>query len=244
MTSPLHALRPQTKVAATVLFVLAVVATPREALWAFALHVAALAAVAAVGRVPARSLRRRLVVGLPFVAFAVLLPFVTRGPRFEVLGVLHPSEEGLWAAWNLVAKGTIGLLASTVLLATTPAPALLAGLDRLRVPRVFVAIAGFMLRYLDVIAADLRRLQVARVSRGHDPRWIWQARAVAATLGALFVRTFERGERIHLAMASRGYTGTVPTSDAPAAPLGEWVAVLALPAAAALVSVAAWGAVG
>ena len=33
---------------------------------------------------------------------------------------------------------------------------------------------------------------------------------LARSAGALFIRSFERGERVHLAMLSRGYTGRMP----------------------------------
>ena len=89
-----------------------------------------------------------------------------------------------------------------------------------------------MLRYLGVIDGQMRRMQVARISRGHDPRRIWQARAVASTVGALFVRTFERGERVHLAMVSRGYAGSMPAvRPLPAASAAGWGAALLVPAA-------------
>lgn len=241
--SPLHALRAHTKVVATLLFVLAVVTTPREAFWAYGVHALVLIGLARLGRVPARVMARRMVLELPFLAFAVLLPFVASGPDVEVLG-LHLSQDGLWAAWNVLAKGTLGLASSLVLVATTPTVDLLQGLERLRVPPVFTAIASFMLRYVEVIAAELRRMQVARISRGHDPRWIWQLRAMASTVGALFVRTFERGERVHLAMVARGYEGTMPSTGAPSATATEWSTVLLVPLAAALVSTAAWGALG
>ena len=64
-----------------------------------------------------------------------------------------------------------------------------AGLERLRVPRVLVAISGFMVRYADVVTGEMRRMRVARSPAGYDGRWIWQARAVAASAGALFVRS-------------------------------------------------------
>ncbi len=76
------------------------------------------------------------------------------------------------------------------------------------------------------------------MSRAHDPRWLWQAGAVASTLGTLFVRTYERGERIHLAMASRGGDGSVAVAGAPAATRVEWAVVLSLPALTASVAVA------
>lgn len=210
--STLHRLPPEAKVAAAVLFVLAVVATPREAFWAFAIDAILLLAIAWTAGIPGRLIGRRLRIEVPFLAFALFMPIVGSAPRIEVLG-LSLSEPGLWAAWNIVAKGTLGVLASIVLAATTPVTEILTGLERLRVPRVLTAIAGFMVRYLDVIAGEASRMRIARLSRGDDPRWIWQARAVASTAGTMFVRSYERGERVHLAMLSRGYTGTLPDTD-------------------------------
>ena len=238
--SPLHRARPQCKIAASLLFVLAVVATPREALWAYGLYALLLVGIARVGRVPLAFLARRLVIEVPFLLFAVLLPVVGQGERIEVLG-LPLAREGLWAAWNILVKGTLGVAASVIVAATTPVPELLRGLERLRLPRAFTTIAGFMVRYADVIADELRRMRVARLSRGYDPRWIWQARAVAATAGALFIRSYERGERVYLAMVSRGYAGSMPVLEDLAASRRQWLAALAVPAAAALVAATAWG---
>jgi cobalt/nickel transport system permease protein len=230
--SGVHRLAPECKIAATVLFVFAVVATPRAAFWAFGLHAAALAAVALVGRVPLLGLARRLVIELPFLAFAFFLPFVGRGPRVDVW-FLSLSEPGLWGAWNVLVKGTLGVAASSVLVATTTIPELLRGMARLRTPRPIVAIASFMVRYAHVIADDMRRMTIARRSRGHDPRWLWQVRAVATSAGALFVRSYERGERVYVAMLSRGYDGGLPALDAPARARTDWFAALSAPLAAA-----------
>lgn len=235
---PLHRLPPQCKLAAALLFVVAVVSTPREQVWAVALEAALLATVAAVGRVPLGFVARRLVIEVPFLAFAVLLPFVGDGPRVDVLG-LHLSQQGLWAAWGIVAKGTLGVATTLVLTATTPVPHLLLGLERLRMPRVLVAIMSFMVRYGDVVGDEMRRMRVARTSRGDDPRWIWQARALAQSSGALFVRSYERGERVYLAMESRGYVGTMPEGDRTGTGLA-WPVCLVLPLAATVVSCAAW----
>jgi cobalt/nickel transport system permease protein len=238
--SPLHRAPPQCKIAASLLFVLAVVATPREAVWAYGLYALLPAGLARVAGVPLPLLARRLVIELPFLLFAVLLPVVGQGERVEVLGV-PLATEGLWAAWNILVKGTLGVTASLLVAATTPVPELLRGLERLRLPRAFTTVAGFMVRYADVIADELRRMRVARLSRGYDPRWIWQARAVAATAGALFIRSYERGERVYLAMVSRGYAGSMPVLDELAASRRQWLAALTVPATAALVAAAAWG---
>jgi cobalt/nickel transport system permease protein len=238
--SPLHRAPPQCKIAASLLFVFAVVATPREAVWAYGVYALLLLGLARVGRLPLPLLARRLVIEVPFVLFAVLLPVVGQGERVEVLG-LPLAREGLWAAWNILVKGTLGVTASLIVAATTPVPELLRGLERLRLPRAFTTIAGFMVRYADVIADELRRMRIARLSRGYDPRWIWQARAVAATAGALFIRSYERGERVYLAMVSRGYAGSMPVLEDLAATRRQWLAALAIPAAAAVVALTAWG---
>jgi cobalt/nickel transport system permease protein len=239
-TSPLHRARPQCKIAATLLFVLAVVATPREAFWAFALYGLLLAGLAAVARIPPATLAKRLLIELPFLAFAFFLPVVGHGERVEVLG-MSLAVGGLWGAWNILVKGTLGVTASAILAATTPVAELLGGLERLRLPRTLTVIASFMVRYADVIADEVRRMRIARISRGHDPRWIWQARAVAASAGTLFIRSYERGERVYLAMVSRGYSGSMPVLQDLDASRAQWLAALAVPAAAALVAATAWG---
>jgi cobalt/nickel transport system permease protein len=237
--SPLHRVAPQCKVAATFLFVLAVVTTPREAFWAYAVYAVVLLVLARVGRVPIPHLLRRLVIELPFVAFAFFLPFIGRGDRVDVLG-LSLSVGGLWGAWNILVKGTLGVAASMLLAATTPTIDLLHGLERLHLPRALTSIASFMIRYGEVITGEVERMRIARISRGYDPRWLWQARAIASSAGTLFIRSFERGERVHLAMVSRGYTGSFPRTRIDVVPSSAWLLALAVPATAAVVSSVAW----
>jgi cobalt/nickel transport system permease protein len=151
------------------------------------------------------------------------------------------SSEGLWGAWNILIKGTLGVAASIVIASTTTMAELLKGFDRLHLPKAFTSIASFMVRYMDVIADDMKRMKVARLSRGYDPRWIWQAKAVAASAGALFIRSYERGERVYLAMLSRGFTGDMPSFGMVAATPGMWFVALTVPAVALVVCLTAWG---
>lgn len=190
-------------------FVLTVVATPRDWYAVFGGYLLVLLAVVAAARVPYGYLLRRLVIEVPFLVFAALMPFVVAGPTVTVLGV-PLSEAGLLAAWGLAVKGTLGVLASLTLAATTEPADVLLGLQRLRLPDLLVQIMSFMVRYLDVVTADLGRMVTAMRSRGVDPRSPRHWPALARTLGALFVRSYERGERVHLAMLARGYDGRLP----------------------------------
>ena len=235
--SRLHRLPPEVKIVAMVAYTVVVVLTPREDLWAFAGYASLLVPVAVLGRVPARWLLARATIEAPFVLLAVVLPVVGHGERVLWLG-MSLSVDGLYGAWNIAAKGTLGVVASLLLAATTTMRDLILGLDRLRCPRVFTQIATFMLRYLDILADDARRMRIARLSRGYDPRFLWQVRAFAVSIGALFLRAFERGERVYLAMLSRGYAGRLPRAGHQPASARQWAASALLPLAAAGIAVA------
>lgn len=214
----------------TVGFVVAVALTPREAWPAFCAYAALLLLVAAVAGVRAAEVAPRMLVELPVVVFAAVLPFVAEGSQVVLVG-LSLSAEGLWAAWNILAKATLGVAAAVLLALTTPAADLVDGLQRLRVPPVLVQIASFMIRYVDVVATDIGRMRSALLSRGYRPSHLGHAPVVARTAGTVFVRTYERGERVHQAMLSRGFTGTMPTpTEVPASrsELGTAVVLLGI----------------
>ena len=235
----IHRLPPHCKLVAVITFVLVVVATPRDAFWAFGVYAALLAGVTAIAQVPVRTVLKRMAVELPFVLFALLMPFVAHGPTVEVFG-LTLSESGLLGGWNILAKGTLGVVASILLASTTEPRTLLLGVERLHLPPLMVQIMSFMFRYADVVGGEMARMRVARESRGFQARDIRAARVLANSAGALFIRSYERGERVHLAMLSRGYTGTMPDVHDLRADRAQWAAATALPAVAALVAAAAW----
>lgn len=234
---PIHRLPAQVKLVAMFGFILAVVATPPEQIWALGIHFLLLAAVLVFSEVPFGHFLKRIGVEVPFVLFALALPFVGSGPAIEVLGVAVAAD-GLLAAWNIIAKATLGVGASVLLVSTTEVSHILAGLRRLRMPAVMVAIAGFMIRYLEVIGDEVRRMRVAMTARGYAPTWLGQTRALATAGGALFIRSYERGERVHQAMLARGFTGTMPTVE-PKQPAWAWLAAIALPAGAWIIAIAA-----
>ncbi|MFI8390781.1 cobalt ECF transporter T component CbiQ [Streptomyces sp. NPDC085540] len=237
--SPVHDLPAHCKLVATLAFVVVVVSTPREAVWAFGLYAVLIAAVAAVARIPAGFLLRRLLIEVPFVAFAVLMPFVAEGERVQVLG-MSLSVSGLWGAWNVLAKGTLGVAASVLLASTTELRALLLGLQRLKLPPLLVQIASFMIRYGDVISDELRRMSIARRSRGFEASGIRHWGVLAKTAGALFIRSYERGERVYLAMVSRGYAGSMPVIDEVVATRTQWAYAAVLPVTALAVCLMGW----
>lgn len=221
--STVHRMAPHVKVVALVGYAVAVATTPVGAWTAFA-ALAALAAVAvAASRLPLRFVATRALVVTPFLVSALVIPFAASGHDAS-LGPISWSSLGVAAGASIALRALLGVVATIVVAGTTELPRLLAGLERLHVPGPITAIASFMLRYLELVAGELARMHAAMTARGHDPRWIGQVRPMALASGALFVRTYERGERVHLAMMARGFTGHLPQLHDDAASARQWLA--------------------
>lgn len=234
--SPVHRLPGEVKVVATIGFVVAVAITPREAVPAFAIYLGLVAIGVALARIPIRFMLLRLAGVLPFVIFAFFLPFISGGPTTELLW-FTVSVEGVSAMFGIIAKAGLGASASILLVATTEVPGVLRGLSKVGMPSLLVSIAGFMIRYVELVVDELHRVRVAMASRGFRPRWLKHTGPIAAALGSLFVRSYERGERVHQAMVSRGFTGTMPVLVAEQVRTTDWVAAMVLPAIAIAVAI-------
>ncbi|MBU3716546.1 MAG: cobalt ECF transporter T component CbiQ [Candidatus Nanopelagicaceae bacterium] len=229
----MHELPPEIKILSALLFVIVVVATPIRNWLAHIVFFLMLLLLIRLAKLPYRTVFLRSLVEIPFVLFAFLMPFFGTGSKLKVLGI-ELYESGLWAGAGIIAKGTIGVVTAIILSGSTTAREILGGLEKLRVPAPLVSIATFMLRYLNVINDELGRMKIARESRGFEERGLKSWRILAQTVGALFIRSYERGERVYLAMLSRGFAGAMPR-------LAEdkktnWLVALILPGVAVTLS--------
>ncbi|WP_326547160.1 cobalt ECF transporter T component CbiQ [Mycolicibacterium sp. ND9-15] len=241
--SAVHRAPAEVKVVCLLVFVLAVVATPREMFWPFAVYAVIIVGVWRLARIPMRWILPRMLIEAPFLVLAVLLPFAEGGERIDVAG-LQLSVAGLWAAWGIVVKGTLGVAAALTVAATTSTTELPTALSRLGVPAVATSVLVLMIRYVDLLSAEASRMRMARISRGDSPRALHQAGAIAKGIGALFLRSYERGERVYVAMLSRGFDGSAPDlaviGAPPRAVASQWVVVMTPAVAAAGIATAAW----
>ena len=94
--SPVHRAPAHLKILALVLFMLTVVATPREWFPAFAVYLAGPARRHRVSRVPFGYLAKRMVVEMPFVLFALLVPFVADRPAGRGARRLASPSRACW----------------------------------------------------------------------------------------------------------------------------------------------------
>jgi cobalt/nickel transport system permease protein len=211
------------------------VATPITKWQGFIAFIALVIAATLVAKIPIATLFKRAVIEVPFVLFAVLMPFFGTGEKFAI-GPLELYRAGLLAGASIVAKGTLGVLCAVLLSTTTTAREILRGLERLRLPIIMVQIASFMLRYINVISDEMQRMKIARESRGFEATGIKHWKILATSAAALFIRSYERGERVHLAMLSRGFDGNLPQSESTRVTATVWIYALLIPFTALLIS--------
>ena len=208
----IHRLDPRTKFITTLIFILAVALTPPNRWQVFALYFLLIATLIFVSKVPILYVFKRSLVIIPFVLMvAIFIPFFKEG---EVAGSYNiwlwqvsVTYSGLQVLWNILAKAWLSILSLILLTSTTKMTNLLKGLEQLRMPKLMVMILSFMYRYIFVLIDEVMRMKQARDSRNFGGGWWWQLRTIGNMIGTLFIRSYERGERVYAAMLARGFDG-------------------------------------
>lgn len=188
---------PRAKLALTLALVLGVVLAPPEP-WRLGALAFAAALIATLGATPPWRVCARA---------AVVLPFAIMGSIF--LPLVEP--DGWRHAADIVFRAAVSGVAVSALGSSTELPDLVRALGALGVPRAVTITMHFTLRYLTLLREEARRLMLARELRTFGWRPRLALRAMGHSVGTLFVRTFERAERVHASMAARGFTGAFPS---------------------------------
>jgi cobalt/nickel transport system permease protein len=214
-----------------------VVSTPVTHLVAFTAYAGLLSWIVALSRVPLRRILKGILTILPFsVLTAIWLPLLHGGPQIHPFGSrLALSVSGLWLLAGVLMKSGLGVVALVILSATTPYDLLLAGLRGLGLPVLLVDLLGLTWRYIFVLVDEALRLRRAAAARGYRPHWLVQIGIIGRLVGGLFVRSYERAERIYQAMLLRGYDGRLPAAHRLRFGVADAIALLAfLPTLAAI----------
>jgi len=216
--SLIHRLDPRAKFVTTFAFLLAVVLTPIERWQAFALYLFLITVLIAISKLPPLFVMKRSLVIVPFVLMiAVFNLFFKTGEEIAGFGVLswHISitREGLLIFASVMAKAWLSILSLILLSSTTTLTSLLRGMEQLGLPKVMVMILSFMYRYIFVLTDEVMRMKQARDSRNFGGRHLWQLKTIGNMIGTIFIRSYERAERVYAAMLARGFEGQVRTAN-------------------------------
>ncbi len=190
------------------LLVFAIAFTPNRHWLTWSLYASAGLALLWIAKLSWKTLAQRVALeGLFVSTIALGAVFSPQGTPIWQWGWLHITDAGLALFASVMVKAILSLLLLNLLIMTTPMDELLAALTALRCPPLLIAIVASMYRYLTVLMAEFQVMQRAAAARNLTGIKRWQRVVAGNMIGALFIRTYERGDRIYQAMLSRGYQG-------------------------------------
>lgn len=215
LSTPWHRLAPKTRILCSLLFVFATTLTPHGRWWTWTIYSLGLAVVILFSRVTLPILLRRVTLESAFIGVVLLgTLFQTGGTVLWQWGGLQITTVGLTVLASVSFKALLCLLMLNLLVLTTSIPALLQALVTLKTPPLLVAILASMYRYIALLIDEFNTMRRAAAARNLLTSKRHQRLVIGNIIGALFIRTYERGERIHQAMMARGYTGLPPVAEA------------------------------
>jgi cobalt ECF transporter T component CbiQ len=172
----------------------------------------------------------RMLLLLPFGAgTAIFIPLHTPGtPAFHWYG-FTVTDEGVLRATVILLKLANANLLLTYLLSVTPLFVLLRSLRSVGVPAILLELMMLMLRYFYLLKDEAVSMAKAQRARGMKlTGWAWSTRTYrrfGELIGALFIRAYQRSQRIYVAMSARGgLEGEIPVmGDHQMEPLREGI---------------------
>lgn len=148
-----------------------------------------------LARLPLGFMLSRSLVWVSFACMAALPLVFLRGPGERMIFLGHT----LARAWLSVA-------AMTFLVSTTSFGGLLKAFAAMGCPAIFVDVAAFMYRYFYVLVDEYMKMEEGLKARaGRRALFRADPRVFSGIVAALFIRSYERGEKVYLAMCARGH---------------------------------------
>lgn len=208
--SALHAVDARAKLAVTLLYLVSLLSLPPEDLTRvilFFLYPIIACSMAGIGYT---TIFKRSLIVLPFVFFiGIFNPILDRQVAFRIGGT------AITAGWisfvSILLRGMLSAQAVFLLIYSTGFYNLCRGMRNLGIPSLLTTQLLFVYRYLFVLLQEALNMHRARVSRSFG-RTSYPVKMWGTFIGQLLVRAVERSQRIHRAMLSRGFSGSIPGS--------------------------------
>lgn len=220
--SPLHSLDPRIKVIVTIAFILSNALLPDGAWVAFGLGWAFVLFANAASSLGLGFTFKRSFIALPFALAAITVLFSIPGKAVTsfhfMMWDFTITDAGLLRFVSIVIRSWLSVQMAILLVAVTEFPKVIHALTHLRVPAIITVIISFLYRYLFVLTDEVMRMLRARQARSAATAGMrpggsvkWRAQIAGHMAGQLFLRSYERSDRIYHAMLSRGYKGELMT---------------------------------
>ena len=210
-TSLVHRLHPLCKLAITISYILIVVSFDKYALSALAIMVFYPVVMFQMADIPMRACFYKLRFVLPLVcAVGLANPFMDHTPMVWIGTFLVTG--GVISMLTLMVKGCLALLASFLLVATTPIEGLCAALRSIHVPAVLTTLLLLIYRYMGVMMEEASIMMQAYSLRAPGQKGV-HISAWGSFLGQLLLRSMDRAQELYNSMVLRGFKGEFYYSD-------------------------------
>ena len=228
-----HRLDPRAKLLTTLCFIVCVVSFDKYEISAMLPFTVYPAVLIAAGHLPLGTILRKVMIVIPFALLIGLF-----NPIFDRQVIMQVGSLDIWGGWlscgSIVLRAVLTATVAIILVATTGFPALCEALERFRLPKIFIVQLQFLYRYIFVLADEGVRMARAHQLRACGRRSL-DLRHFGSLAGQLLLRTWERAERIHMAMLARVFTGElssvrrqIPAAGKDIAFTGFWVVLFIL----------------
>jgi len=212
-----HDWDPRLKIASLFLYCFLVVSI-HSVLWSFVSLVVSVLAIMASHLPWSGSIRRLMAMSGFLAMFMIVMPFTVPFRPGETLLVVEGLSRfpfhvsGFLLALKVVFKAMAIALMMEPLFATSPLAVTLNTLAGLGIPKAICQMVLLSHRYIFVFLHEMKRMYRGMMVRGFRPRTSFATmRTVGNFMGMLFVRSFDRTQRVYDAMLSRGFNGTFPS---------------------------------
>lgn len=203
--SRVHNLHPLAKLLVTVAYIVITVSFPKYDFSGLVVMVLYPIALFQAAGIPVGLCFYRLRLVLPLVcAVGLANPFLDHTPLMQ-LGALTITG-GIVSMVTLMMKGVFSLMASFLLIATTPIDSLCAALRKLHVPSIFTTLLLLTYRYIGVMLEEVSVMSEAYSLRAPGQKGI-HISAWGSFLGQLLLRSMDRAEELYNSMILRGFDG-------------------------------------
>ena len=220
----IHRLDPRVKVVVTIAFILSNALLPDGAWITFGLSWLFLLLANALSELGLFFTLRRSLIALPFALVAVTVLFSIPGEPLTSFHFLFwdltITDAGLLRFESILVRSWLSVQMAILLVGTARFPDIVHALEHLRVPSILTTIIAFLYRYLFVLVDEVFRLLRAREARSAAVAGVraggsvaWRAGVAGSMAGQLFLRSYERSDRVYNAMLARGYTGHMQTMN-------------------------------
>lgn len=203
----LHRLDPRGKIIAVLIAIFSIVSEPAADLSSFPFYSVLIIGLIAISSLPVRFIISRCVQASPFIIAAAAF--------YPISYLISGSESDLpydvtAFTLSILLKAFAAVVMLTVLISTTGFHRMLWAFRRLKIPKSVCLVSGLMYRYIFLLIDELHRTTRARESR--TPGWLRvnRFRVYGDQAAVIFLRGWERAERVYSAMVSRGFTGDFP----------------------------------